>query len=118
MIRRLVLSKAARSDLNAIWRHSADAYGAEQANRYQKLINQALDDIRQSPERPTSTPRPEYGVKMRSYRIELSRERSGTGIKSPRHVIFYTLQYAEETHVVRILHERMDPGLHLDEGRR
>ncbi|MCF6285916.1 MAG: type II toxin-antitoxin system RelE/ParE family toxin [Candidatus Hydrogenedentes bacterium] len=56
---------------------------------------------------------PELGAHVRSYRVALSKHRSGTGIKSPRHVVFYTLEYEGEILVLRILHDRMKPHNHV-----
>lgn len=71
-------------------------------------MDQALDDIRLDPIRPSSVPHPELGEGVRSYHIALSKFRSGTGIKSPRHVIVYTLRQADEVYVLRIVHDRMN----------
>lgn len=81
-----------------IWYWTAVRYDADQA----------LDDLRLDPERPSSIPRPDLGTGVRSYHIELSKYRSRTGIKSPRHVIIYTLRQADEVYVVRIIHDRMN----------
>ncbi|MBX3176296.1 MAG: type II toxin-antitoxin system RelE/ParE family toxin [Candidatus Hydrogenedentes bacterium] len=91
-----------------IWFWTAAKYDIDQALRYQALLDQALDDLRLEPERPSSIPRPELGTGVRSYHIELSKHRSGTGIKSPRHVIIYALRMADEVLVLRIVHDRMN----------
>ena len=72
-----------------------------------------MRDLRDDPERASSRNRDDLGPMVRSYHIDLSKGRSGTGIKSPRHVIFYTLQYKDEVRVLRILHDRMRPERHL-----
>lgn len=113
MPRPLRLSDDAKADMEDIWVWTAEKYDVEQADRYQKLLNQALDDIRIEPERPSSRERPELGKRVRSYAIDLSKERSGTGIKSPRHVVFYTLAYEDTVVVLRILHDRMEPGRYV-----
>lgn len=84
-----------------------------QADAYDTLIFQALRDIAENPEWSTSQEHPDLGTQVRSYRIALSKERSGTGIKKARHVLFYTLCYKELVYVVRILHDSMDPHKHL-----
>lgn len=91
-----------------IWYWTAVRYDADQALKYQALLDQALDDLGLDPGRPSSIPRPDLGVGVRSYHIELSKHRSGTGIKSPRHVIIYTLRQADEVYVLRIIHDRMN----------
>ena len=86
----------------------ATRYDIDQAVKYQALLDRALDDLRLDPERPSGIPRPELGVGVRSYHIELSKHRSGTGIKSPRHVVVYTLRQADEVYVLRVVHDRMN----------
>lgn len=66
-----------------------------------------MDDVRHDPQRPSSIARREIGPGVRSYHIDFSKQRSGTGIKSSRHVIVYALRFADEVYVLRILHDRM-----------
>ena len=108
MHRQLRVSDFAKSDMEDIWYWTAIRYDADQAVKYQALLDQALDDLRLDPERASSIPRPELGLGVRSYHIELSKFRSGTGIKSPRHVIVYALRRAGEVYILRIVHDRMD----------
>lgn len=113
MARRLRLSNAARDDKNLIWSYTASTYDLEQADAYDKLLVQALRDVRDEPERPSSLKHPEFGPLVRSYRIALSKKRSGTRIRSPRHLIYYTLKYQGIILVLRILKDDMDPRRHL-----
>lgn len=108
MYRPLRLSKLAKSDMEDIWYWTAVRYDTDQALKYQALLDQALNDLRVNPERPSSIPRPDLGTGVRSYHIALSKYRSGTGIKSPRHMIIYTLRQADEVYVLRIVHDRMN----------
>lgn len=91
-----------------IWYWTAIRYDTDQAVKYQALLDQALDDLRLDPERASSILRPELGVGVRSYHIALSKFRSGTGIKSPRHVVVYALRREDEVLVLRIVHDRMN----------
>lgn len=91
-----------------IWYWTAARYDVGQAMKYQVLLDQALDDLRLEPDRASSIPRPDLGVGVRSYHIALSEFRSGTGIKSPRHVVVYALRKADEVLVLRIVHDRMN----------
>lgn len=108
MTRRLRLSKAAERDEFKILLYTSERYGEEQTEKYQSLLDQAKRDIRDDPTRPTSKARPELGPNIRSYHISLSRERSGVGIKEPRHLILYRIENPDEILVVRILHDSMD----------
>jgi plasmid stabilization system protein ParE len=92
MGRLLRLSDQADGDLVRIWAYTAETYDIDQAIEYSSLIDCALGDIEADPERPTSRSHPEYGVLVRSYHIEYSKRRSGTRVRNPRHVIYYTLK--------------------------
>lgn len=116
MPRRLRLSDEANDDVDGIWHYTVTMYGFEQASNYIVLLRQAFLDIEENPERPSSRRHPELGPRVRSYRIELSKDRSGTGIKTARHIVFYTLQHEDLVLVVRILHDQMDPLKHLPGG--
>ena len=115
MPRPLRQTKPSSKDIDDIWDYTARTYDIEQANAYMGLLDQAFRDIEKDPDGPTSQEHPELGPRVRSYRIELSKERSGADIKSPRHIVFYTLEYEAEIVVLRVLHDRMDPTLHLPE---
>lgn len=82
-------------------------FGAEQTAHYKRLLGQAFRDINADPERPGSQSRPDLGEGFRSYRVELSRQRSGTGIKSSRHVVIYVEFSEHGIWVSRILHDSM-----------
>lgn len=112
-MRRLRLSEPASNDIDHIWWYMYDRYGMEQADAYDTLLWQALEDIEENPGRPTSRPEPEIGPNVRSYHISLSKKRSGTRIGKPRHVVFYTLEYEDEIFVMRIIKDDMDAQRHL-----
>ncbi len=105
---RLRLSGPANEDIRSIWEYTRSTYDYEQAIAYFELLEQAIRDVVADPERPSSIPRPELGTGVRSYHIALSKFRSGTGIKSPRHVIVYALRRADEVYILRIVHDRMN----------
>lgn len=113
MKRQLHLSEPASEDIDRIWLFTAETYDVAHAEAYLSLLQQAFDDIEEDPERPTSRLHPELGKQIRSYHIALSKRRSGTGIKAPRHVVVYTLEYQNEILVLRILHDRMEAHRHL-----
>lgn len=108
MGRKLRLSGPANEDIRNIWEYTRSTYDYQQAIAYSELLEQAIRDIVADPERPSSIPRPNLGAGVRSYHIELSKLRSGTGIKSPRHVIVYTLRHVDEVYILRIVHDRMN----------
>lgn len=113
---RLRLSKSARIDKDEIWFYTANKYNVQQADNYDKLLVQALRDIRTEPERPSSLKRPDLGSSIRTYHIALSKKRSGVRVRSPRHIVIYTLEFECVIFVLRILKDDMDVQRHLPEG--
>ena len=92
---------------------SVSMFGDEQADRYWSLLIQALTDIDIDPLRPGSQTRPELGDGFRSYRVDLSRPRSGTGVKSSRHVVIYVDLSENGIGVSRVLHDSMVMERHI-----
>ena len=113
MFQRLRFSDAANEDLIWIQMQSLSMFGDEQADRYWSLLIQALTDIDIDPLRPGSQTRPELGDGFRSYRVDLSRPRSGTGVKSSRHVVIYVDLSEHGIGVSRVLHDSMVMRRHI-----
>lgn len=66
----------ARRDIATILNWSRKEFGEAAALRYQVLIVQALQDIGDDPERPSSKERPQIMIKgVRTYHLEYSRSR-------------------------------------------
>lgn len=114
MTRRLRLSNEARRDLVHIWRYTAIRYDVVQAERYERLLKQALKDIEQDPSRPSSKARPDLGERLRSYNVSASAQRSGTAVKDAPHIIVYAVIPDSNLVVVsRVLHGSMDLSQHI-----
>lgn len=113
MFEHLRFSRAAKADLLHIRLESARMFGREQAIAYSALLRRALEDIDSEPMRPESQARPELGDGFRSYRVELSRRHSGTGVKRSRHVVVYIELPNGLFGVSRILHDSMVPLRHI-----
>jgi len=45
--------------------------------------------------------------------LHVRRVRGDHGVKMPVHVVYYRVVRSGLVEIVRVLHERMDPGLHL-----
>ena len=98
---RLLLSKAAQSDLVGIWVFSFLGWGEAQADRYVDELGDGLRTCGATPDRGK-----DRGDVRPGYRSLLVR----------RHVIFYTVTH-DQVLVQRVLHGSMDPTLHLlDDG--
>ena len=97
MARELVKDSAALSDLIGAWVYSFEQWGEAQAERYLTAIEGGIRKLADEPEdgKRRDTLRKGY----RSSRIE-------------HHVVFYTFTDTE-VRIRRVLHEVMDPGLHI-----
>ena len=99
MPRKLVHDKAAEADLIGIWVYSFENWGEVQAERYTDGLERGIDELLRDPESGKS------------------RDALMPGYWSQRlqhHVVFYTFN-DDELRVRRVLHEVMDPTLHLGE---
>ena len=89
----------AREDLESIWDYTADRWGVVQADRYVANLIRTADHLVQYPD--SGRPYDMIHKGLRAY-------------PSGKHLMFY-FQMAEGIEVLRVLHERMDVGLHLSE---
>jgi toxin ParE1/3/4 len=94
---RFVLSPKARADLSAIWDYTAETWDIDQAERYVRLIAEALELVAASPLLGRSCDHIREGY--RKY-------------PAGSHVLFYRLT-DDVVDVVRILHRQMDFDRHL-----
>ena len=94
---RFVLSPRAQSDLNGIWDYTAETWGTDQAERYVRLIAEAINALTASPAR---------GKRCDHIREGYRKYPAGS------HILFYRLS-GDGIDVVRILHQQMDFDRHL-----
>ncbi|MFC9898520.1 type II toxin-antitoxin system RelE/ParE family toxin [Nocardia sp. NPDC127579] len=92
------LSPAARADLRRIWDYTAERWSEDQAEQY-------LHALRHTIERAAANPR--IGRPLDDIRSGYLKLTAGS------HVVFYRITGAGIVHVIRVLHQRMDPGRHL-----
>lgn len=109
----LSITGPAKEDLADIRRYTIRTHGKAAADRYDALLRQALKDLRDDPFRPGSKKRPEIAPQVRSYHISLSRGRTDSTVKSPRHLVLYYLPSGNEVTVSRVLHDARDLRRHL-----
>lgn len=94
---RLRYTQRAETDLDSIAAYTLKTWGIEQAYRYLDAVIACRESVAVKPELGrVHAPRPEY------WRCE-------TG----KHVVFFRRDAGGDTLIVRILHERMLPDLHL-----
>jgi toxin ParE1/3/4 len=96
---RLRFTARAESDLDSIAAHTETEWGTDQAHRY---LSELEACCRQLAEDRTSGRR--HRALPRYWRIEQG-----------RHVVFFRRDQRGDVLVVRILHDRMLPKLHLDD---
>lgn len=91
------LTHAAKASLRSIGRYTEAKWGKTQRNTYLYALDNCFHTIAQFPMKGRA--RDELFASLRSYH-------------EGKHVIFY-LPHREDIIIVDILHERMDPSLHL-----
>lgn len=94
---RLLFSPAATADIDSIWDYTADRWGPDQADAYIDAIQETC-----------------VGIANGTRHVRPALVRDGT-VKAltGSHVVFARQEKAV-TIIVRILHRRMDPSLHVD----
>jgi len=103
-VRAVEIAPLALSDLGEILAWSESRFGPATADRYRALIEAALDDIREDPERRGVRP---VGAR-RLYHLRSSRSRLfGETVAEPRHFLVFRAT-PEVVTLLRVLHDAMD----------
>lgn len=116
MTGRYRLTRAADGDIEGILAESGRLFGPHQRERYARLIEQAVERVAEEPDRPGSRPRDDLSAGVRSYHVELAAGRRGAA----SHLVYFArgrmADGGDGIVVLRVLHERMDPLLHVLEA--
>lgn len=96
----VTLRQEAIDDLTDIWNYTKNEWSENQAEKYYQSIKTSCKLIAENP-----------GI-GKSY-TEISRHL--LGLKSGKHIIFYSILSEFEIEIIRILHERMDLETRLTE---
>lgn len=103
------LTRLADEDIANTLRETLRLFGREQVLRYAEIIQPGIEMVAEAPARPSSHARDEISPGVRSFHLDLVRNRR----KSAAHTIYYHVAAdrdgADELVVLRILHERMEP---------
>ncbi|WP_437583932.1 type II toxin-antitoxin system RelE/ParE family toxin [Paramicrobacterium sp. CJ85] len=91
------LTPAAQRDLTSIWDYTQEHWDARQAETDLTTIRVAIERVADNPDRGRTCDEIREGY--RRYRVG-------------SHVVFY-LESTDGVDVIRILHQRMEPGRHL-----
>ena len=92
-----VISPRAQEDIEEIWNYTADRWGVEQADRYVRSIQAAIETIAGDPRRGRSCDEVRGGY--RKFAVG-------------SHMLFFRL-VSDQVDVVRVLHQQMDFERHL-----
>lgn len=108
------LSGPAKADISSILRTSETRYGRDARTRYRGLLTAAIRRIAADPQGRETTDRNELLSGLRSLHVRHGRHESREApVGGPVHVIFYRSIEPELIEIVRVLHDRMEPGRHL-----
>lgn len=103
-MRALDVAPRAAAELTAILAYSEASFGPAAADRYRDLINAAVEDIRDDPERLGAR---RFGERW-LYHLRHGRSRLfGPAIGNPRHILMYRFTDQRVT-LLRVLHDAMD----------
>ncbi len=112
------LTQQGRHDLRTIIAASRRMFGPDQARRYAELFGRIADMAAAHPDRPGSRDCSPFAKGVRSLHFGIAAGRRAAA----SHVILYRRELGSDDRlsILRVLHERMDPALHLgaaeDEG--
>jgi toxin ParE1/3/4 len=108
------LSEPAKADIAAILTRSEELHGREARIRYRACITAAMRRVAVDPEGRSTVDRAELVPGIRSFHIRHSRDESREApVANPVHVIFYRVMQPGVVEIVRVLHDRMEPRLHI-----
>ena len=110
---RVRVAGPAASDLESILETSLERWGRVGRERYESLLDAVIRMLELDALGPTTRALNHVRRGLRSLHTRAVR---GThGVKSPVHVFYYRLLDADTVLVLRVLHERQEATLHLDE---
>lgn len=108
------LSAPAEADIAAILRKSEQVHGKQARIRYRACLTAAMRRAAADPKGLSTTDRAELMPGARSFHARHSRNESHEApVANPVHVIFYRIVTPDLVEILRVLHERMEPGRHV-----
>jgi toxin ParE1/3/4 len=107
------LSRLAEDDLLRILSTSEERWGLEARRRYAAIIIAAMRKVATDPKGLTTRDRAELLTGVRSMHLRHTRVHSQERVRHPVHVLYYRMIAPDLVEIVRVLHERMEPGRHL-----
>jgi toxin ParE1/3/4 len=111
---RYQLSEPAEADIAATLQDSGKLHGKEARIRYRACLTAAMRRVAADPKGRSTVDHPELAPGVRSFHIRHSRTESREApVANPVHVIFYRVMETGIVEIMRVLHERMEPGRHF-----
>jgi len=108
------LSEPAKADIAATLRTSGELHGKDARIRYRACLTAAMRRIAADPSGRSTVDRAALAPGIRSFHVRHSRNESREAtVANPVHVIFYRVLQAGVVEIVRVLHERMEPGRYI-----
>lgn len=112
------LSRPAQADLANILAVSGERWGSEGRRRYAALLVAAMRKAAGDPNGPVTRDRTELSAGLRSLHLRHARGNDlEPRVRNPVHLVYYHVIEPDLIEIVRILHERMEPGRHLQSER-
>jgi toxin ParE1/3/4 len=115
----IVVAPAATEDMASILSWSEEHFGVTARRRYGALLEQAIVDVAENPDRVGCRRRPEIAAAARTYHLFHSRNHVAARIgrvKEPRHFLLFRRQEDGTIELGRVLHDSMDLARHLPEA--
>ncbi len=106
------LGARARLDIRIILSASEAQFGEAARRRYRLLLEQAIEDVAENPQRTGVRAAAREGMWHYHTRHALPRTPPKQRVGRPRHLIVFAI-IGDELRVVRVLHDAMDLPTHL-----
>ena len=114
---RFRLSRPAQMDIAGIFAQSAELWGAEAERRYAVTLATAMRQAAADPEGRVTRGRGELLPGLRSFHLRHARiDDPECRVRHPAHILYYRAIGPQLIEIVRVLHERMEPGQRIVEG--
>jgi plasmid stabilization system protein ParE len=113
-VRRVRITGPAQRDIARALRRSSEDFGARARERYRRLLDQALRDLAEDPDRVGVRPIDDVRVGYFAYHLKSSTK--GTPkptVHQPRHLLAFYIDDADDVVVAHIFHERQMLSRHL-----
>jgi toxin ParE1/3/4 len=108
------ISRSARRELVGILAASFERFGEAASHRYEALVQQAIQDLVDDPDRPGTQL---SGARIH-YHLRHSRKRvTGGRVREPRHILVCKIQ-GQTLYILAVGHDAMEEGLvrRIEEG--